>query len=261
MDLSDLTPNGALRHSAIASFWGRGGALPAFVAAAAVLLMLVWALAAGITGQGVLPVVAPMVLFLVMVVVAGRGLWRHYPHARLGACNLVTLFRAGLISMLVTPLLLPDIMGPGNPVAWGVLGIAAMAFALDGVDGWLARWSGLQSAFGARFDMEVDAVFAALLSLIALITGQAGWWVLGLGFMRYAFVVAGWRLPWLRSDLPDRFRRKVVCVVQIGTLIMLLAPVVQPPVSVAMAVLALAVLVWSFALDVLWLWRAREGSE
>jgi phosphatidylglycerophosphate synthase len=193
--------------------------------------------------------------------IAGWGFWLHYPHRRLGACNLVTLFRAGLISILAAPLMAPEMMAPGNAAAWGVFAVALAAFALDGIDGWLARRSGLRSAFGARFDMEVDAVFAALLALIALVSGQAGWWVLGLGFMRYGFVVAGWALPWMRADLPERFRRKVVCVIQIGTLIALLAPVVQPPLSAALAGVALAVLIWSFALDMAWLRQAREARE
>lgn len=206
-------------------------------------------------GVGLL-IASPIGLFAAISVFAGWGLHAHYPHRRLGACNLVTLVRAALISVLVMPVLRPDLL-TDHVAAWGFFGVALVAFLLDGVDGWLARRSGLLSVFGARFDMEVDAVFAALLSLIALSGAQAGWWVLGLGFMRYGFVAAGWVLPWLRGDLPERFRRKVVCVIQIGALIALLAPVLLPPLSAALVGVALAVLVWSFALDVIWLWHRR----
>ena len=39
--------------------------------------------------------------------------------------------------------------------------------ALDGVDGWLARRSGIASAFGARFDMEIDALLILVLAVLA----------------------------------------------------------------------------------------------
>jgi hypothetical protein len=64
-------------------------------------------------------------------------------------------------------------------------------------------------------------------------------------------------LPWLRAPLPDRQSRKAICVVQIGVLIVLLAPPVVPPVSVVLGLGALAALTWSFAVDVRWLWRNR----
>jgi hypothetical protein len=75
--------------------------------------------------------------------------------------------------------------------------------------------------------------------------------------MRYAFVAAGWALPWLNGALPQRMRRKVVCVVQIAVLAALLAPVLQPPVSTGLALAATALLAWSFAVDILWLARRR----
>jgi phosphatidylglycerophosphate synthase len=38
--------------------------------------------------------------------------------------------------------------------------------ALDGLDGWLARRFGLASAYGARFDMEVDGFLILVLALL-----------------------------------------------------------------------------------------------
>lgn len=250
----ELTLQGALRHSPPSR--RRGGALSVFLIASVAVLLGVWAIAELLAPVSAFVVAAPMALFAVIAAVAARGVRMHYPHPVMGACNLVTLIRAGLISLLAMPLMVPGLLDD-SAAGWGFFGVALVAFLMDGIDGWLARRSGLISAFGARFDMEVDAVFAALLALIALTGGQAGWWVLGLGFMRYGFVAAGWALSWLRRDLPDRFRRKAVCVVQIGALIALLAPVVQPPLSVTIAAVALAVLVWSFALDVVWLARRR----
>ena len=73
--------------------------------------------------------------------------------------------------------------------------------------------------------------------------------------MRYIFVGASWILPWLSAGLPESYRRKTVCVRQIVTLILALAPVVASPLSDAVAAAGLALLAWSFAVDVGWLSR------
>jgi hypothetical protein len=75
--------------------------------------------------------------------------------------------------------------------------------------------------------------------------------------MRYAFIAAGWGLPWMRGSLPPSVRRQAVCVVQIVALIVALAPIVTPPLSTAISAVGLAILTWSFALDVAWLARRR----
>ena len=48
--------------------------------------------------------------------------------------------------------------------------------------------------------MEVDAFL--LLVLSAYVGQDLGWWVLVIGLLRYAFVAAGWALPWMRATLP-----------------------------------------------------------
>ena len=64
---------------------------------------------------------------------------------------------------------------------------------LDGVDGWLARRHRIASAFGARFDMEIDALLILALSVLAWRHEKAGAWVVASGLLRYAFVAAGAR--------------------------------------------------------------------
>jgi phosphatidylglycerophosphate synthase len=196
-------------------------------------------------------------LFALVTVLAFRSATRAYPHDRLGLCNTVTLMRAALAAAVAAPLAVPGVLTAQPALAWAVLAVATVALALDGVDGWLARRSGLSSEFGARFDMEVDALLALILAALALSTGKVGPWVLALGSMRYAFVAAGLLLPWLNAPLPQRFRRKLVCVVQIAVLIALLAPVVTPAVAGLLAAAATLMLAWSFAADVLWLARRR----
>lgn len=176
---------------------------------------------------------------------------RGYPHAALGLCNLVTLLRLGLTAALLAPLLAPA-------SGWAVLAVALVAFALDGVDGWLARREGRSSAFGARFDMEVDAALGLVLALDAWAAGTVGPAVLLLGVPRYGFLLAARFLPWLDRPLPERFGRKAVCVVQIAVLIGLQAPVFPPAVAGGLVGVAAAALAWSFGRDVRWLRRNRS---
>ena len=176
---------------------------------------------------------------------------RRYPHAALGACNGVTLARLALVALLVMLLL------AARQPHWIVFALAALALSLDGVDGWLARRRGLTSGFGARFDMEVDSALALVLALHAWAGGGAGALVLVLGLPRYAFGAASLVRPWLARPLPDRFGRKVVCVLQLGTLIALQLPLpADMPATLLVAGVA-AALAWSFGRDVLWLHRTR----
>ena len=101
-----------------------------------------------------------------------------------------------------------------------------MVTVLDGMDGWLARRSTLASAFGARFDMETDALLIMVLSALAWRWDRAGAWVLACGLMRYGFVAAGVGVAMARAR-----RCRPACgarrgVVQIVTLGVIVAPVI-----------------------------------
>jgi phosphatidylglycerophosphate synthase len=189
--------------------------------------------------------------YLVGAGIAGGFFRGHYPHDRMGLCNLVTLIRLTLASVLVAPL------AAGLGPSWGIFVLAAVALSLDGIDGWLARRQNRVSAFGARFDMEVDSALALLLALLAWSAGSIGPAVVLLGLPRYAFAAAGLALPWLNDPRPDRFSRKVVCVLQLGTLIALQAPLMTHAVAWGLVAAAALALAWSFSRDVAWLWRAR----
>jgi phosphatidylglycerophosphate synthase len=198
--------------------------------------------------------------YLAASAVALAGLRRGGPEMlAFGGCNRVTTLRLGIASVLGGAIAAPFLVAPAGVLVWPAFGLAVVALILDGVDGWMARRSGFSSAFGARFDMEVDAATIMILSVLAWQTGQAPVWVLALGLVRYGFVLAGMRWAFLRADLPPSFRRKVVCVVQVAVLAALIAPVIIPPVSSVLAAGALAALIWSFAVDVLWQWRHRAS--
>lgn len=175
-----------------------------------------------------------------------------YPHRHFGWCNAVTFTRAGALCWLAG-LWLADQPLSNDALAWTVSITAMVLLALDGVDGWLARRWGHSSAFGARFDMEVDSFSALVLAVLVWQSDKAGAWVLLLGLFRPAFLLAGLALPKLKQPLPDSHVRKAVCVVQVAVLAILLAPIVSSTAAQTLAALTLILLIWSFARDIHWL--------
>ncbi|MFC4087972.1 CDP-alcohol phosphatidyltransferase family protein [Micromonospora sp. GCM10011541] len=170
----------------------------------------------------------------------------------LGPADRVTLTRA----VLVGGVLALTVDGWGRPASVAVLvPLTAVALALDAVDGRVARRTGTASDLGARFDMEVDAFLILVLSVH--LTPAVGGWVLAAGGMRYAFVAAGWLLPWMRGTLPPRYWRKVVAAAQGVVLAVAAAAALPPPATTVLVAGALAILVESFGHDVAWLWRHR----
>jgi phosphatidylglycerophosphate synthase len=180
-----------------------------------------------------------------------QGLPAHHPFPSIGPANLATGARGVLVALLVALV--------GERASWSVQYIAPAvgitAATLDGVDGWLARRSRMASRFGARFDMETDALLILTLAVLAWQFGKAGAWVLLSGLLRYAFVLAGLRLPWLRATLFPSFRRKAVAVLQTVVLLVVIAPVVPRGLAAPLAGFALLALALSFATDVIWLKR------
>jgi phosphatidylglycerophosphate synthase len=172
--------------------------------------------------------------------------------ADLGPADKVTLTRATLVGGVLA--LTVDALTRPVPVPQ-LVGLAAVALALDWIDGRAARRTGTVSPLGARFDMEVDAFLILVLSVYAV--GPVGAWVLAIGLMRYAYGACGWLLPWLRGPVPPRYWRKVVAAVQGVTLAVAAAGLLPGPVVAAGLAVALALLVESFGRDVGWLWRRR----
>lgn len=180
-----------------------------------------------------------------------RGL-RRSGATRLGPADRVTLTRAILVGG-VTALTVDSVTRPA-PVGL-LVALTAVALALDAVDGYVARRTGTASPLGARFDMEIDAFLLLVLSV--LVAPWAGGWVVAIGAMRYAFVAAGWLLPWLRAPLPPRYWRKVVAATQGVVLAVAVSDLLPRPITISALVVALAMLVESFGHDVAWLWRHR----
>ncbi|POX61407.1 hypothetical protein C3492_21145 [Streptomyces sp. Ru62] len=181
--------------------------------------------------------------------VLSRALYRS-PLRSFGPANRVTLGRATLVGGVTA--LVADSFESAPPVTL-LVALTAVALLLDGVDGKVARRTGTSSALGARFDMEVDAFLILVLSVY--VSAQLGPWVLLIGGMRYAFVAAARLAPWLTAPLPPSFARKTVAAIQGVCLLVAGAELLPAPANLAVVLLALGSLVWSFGRDVLWLRR------
>jgi phosphatidylglycerophosphate synthase len=185
-----------------------------------------------------------------MMWLALQRLPNHHPHASFGPANQVTTLRSALVALMAA------LIGEeSNPAAAFAVMTALTAVALDGVDGWLARRTRMATPFGARFDMEIDALLIQVLALLAWQYGKAGAWVIASGLLRYVFVAAGRWSARMRRPLFTSARRQAICVVQIVALIVVLMPTVVPPFSNVIAAVALGTLCYSFAVDTEWLWR------
>jgi phosphatidylglycerophosphate synthase len=87
---------------------------------------------------------------------------------------------------------------------WSLGLLVLVIFALDGLDGWLAKRAGDTSAFGAHFDMETDSYLVLLVGLELFTRGRYGAWVLGPGLLHYAYVLCLWLFP-ARNGVIPRF--------------------------------------------------------
>lgn len=195
-----------------------------------------------------------------LFVVQGGCILARWPATQpFGWANRTTLLR----SVLVIPLVAwaPFLSSSGPAGLWFYAIACLLALILDGADGKVARATNSHSDFGARFDMELDALFILGLCIAVFALDKAGAWVLVLGLMRYLFMASSQYLGWLNQPLPESFRRKTVCVWQVVTLMVAIIPPIPPGFASFTLAIALGLLAWSFYLDVRWLFLRRLHYE
>lgn len=184
--------------------------------------------------------------------------------SRFGSANVVTLLRSGIAALVMGLALEALATGSGllaspgeigDLWAWAVPVGVVVALILDGIDGWLARRGRVASAFGARFDMEADALLVLGLALAVLASGRAGPWVLIAGALRYVFLLSAVIWPALAAPLPPSFRRKAICVAIGVALVVGLVPAVPATTAGVLAGAGVLAVAYSFALDTVWLIR------
>jgi phosphatidylglycerophosphate synthase len=174
--------------------------------------------------------------------------------AQWGPASWVTLARATLAACVAA--LVAGSFTHDTPVALLVT-LAAIALALDAVDGSVARHTGTATALGARFDGEVDAFL--ILALSVYIAPAYGAWVLAIGAARYLFLAGEWVLPWMRAPLPPRRWRKVVAATQGVVLTVAAAGVLPRAPMEGLLGAALVLLAVSMGECVWWLRRRRQA--
>jgi phosphatidylglycerophosphate synthase len=243
------------KHAAAAAL-GSVQTVPVTALLAQVLLIAGLAVTVGRSGAVLRPAAwaVGVACGLITNAALSRGL-SHHRADRLTPADWVTLGRATLAVGIAA--LIADSFGDQVPAVLLVT-LAAAALALDAVDGWVARRTRMTATLGAVFDAEVDAFLILILSVY--VARSAGAWVLAIGAARYAFLAAGWPLPWMRAELPPRFWRKTVAATQGIALTVAAAHILSPAVNGALLGVALLLLAESFGRDIWWLWRHRDGT-
>lgn len=241
-----VADTGAVRRSAVAHLAWTG--------------LLLGAVVLGMWGLGVSPAfaVGTLTIYLLLIAYVASRIDRHAPNARFGVANRLTLLRGAVACLLGGLVMVAPEAGP--QMLWTATAIGVVSLLLDGIDGFIARRRGEASRFGAAFDLETDALLILLLSLLMYRLDRAGAWVLAIGLMRYAFVLAGRVWPVLAQPLPESRRRKAVCGVQVAVLLACIPPALPPGVPWAMLALALAALIVSFAVDLARLLRRASPA-
>lgn len=186
-----------------------------------------------------------------------RWLSEHAPQHSLGTANRVTIFRAALVANLAAATLYPSFMA-SHGIALSA--IMTITFALDGVDGWLARKFSQSSGFGARFDQELDAAFTLVLAIAIFRLEVAAGWILLAGAWHYIFHALRAFSPAFRHSLPFSQRRRFVCGAVVTMLIVSASPLVPPPIAQISALIGVGLLSSSFFIDIAWLLRLHASS-
>jgi len=193
--------------------------------------------------------------FGLLMALAALWIWRrlpeHAPHDRWGWANHVTAARGWLLLLWLA-------WGWNAPAAgWGSVVLGTVFLLADGVDGALARRQRTASPFGARFDLEVDALFVGVASLLLWRIGGVGVWILLGALLRYGYLAAGFCWPALRTPLPPSRRRAICGVTHAALLTAGFAPVLPATRVQAMLLLGLLLISASFLIDV----RAQLGRS
>jgi phosphatidylglycerophosphate synthase len=203
-------------------------------------LALLAAAAGSLALGGVWPAAIAGAVVLGVHVALHRGRWTE--SGRFGAANALTTLRLALMVGLVAVCEQP----PGPAAAL----LVVVIFALDGLDGLVARRRGEASAFGASFDMESDALFVLLCALELHHWRRLGPFILIPGLIRYIYAALIAWLPGTHREAPrSRIGRYVFSV-----LVLSFAASMWPlePIQTPLAWLATLLILYSFAHSFYW---------
>ena len=193
--------------------------------------MLAAALASWLAGDAR---IAAVVGVLAFVMLAALYRARLTPEGRFGAANTVTAVRVVLVCVL------SGLQAVGPAAASLVL----CFLALDGIDGRVARRPpSTVSEFGARFDMETDALLVLVMGLKLAEVGRLGAWIIVPGVLRYAYAAAISIAPRAEEAPRSRFGR-VIAGLMMASFVISAWPI--EPIHRPLAALAAGLVIVSF---------------
>jgi phosphatidylglycerophosphate synthase len=174
---------------------------------------------------------------LLVLVALGREQWGE--GGVIGWANLITLGRLATIVAIASS-------SRASPIeALGAAGV----MCLDWLDGRVARRRREATEFGAKFDMETDALFIAAVGAKLAVVGRLAAWIFVPGLLRYIYALAV-GLVETRGEAPrSRFGRYVFAI-QGASLAVALWPIQS--VFVPLAVVATLLTTYSFARSAYW---------
>lgn len=168
-----------------------------------------------------------------------------------GPANAVTLLRLGLV------LALGGALGP--PPLLHCAFLAGLTLLLDALDGWLARRARSASFFGALFDMETDAFFVLMSTIVLWTRERLGVWILCGGLLRPACVLWLWALPAPGGEEPRSSWGRLAFL---GFAAGLIAPLASTSAwADALAVVGTALVLLSFGRSARYWYRARVQAR
>ncbi len=131
------------------------------------------------------------------------------------------------------------------------------ALILDGLDGFITRKYNHESRFGEIIDQESDNFLMLVLSISLYFNREIGIYVFLIPVYRYIFIYSMRKYNWLKLELPISQFRKFACVAT--TLLMIVAQDIYFSLenSIFLVILSLFIITFSFAKDIIWLYRNK----
>lgn len=163
-----------------------------------------------------------------------------------GYANWITFFRMGL-------LLYVGFQFQSLSYA-AICSIFIINILLDIVDGIVARKCKTESDFGLYLDMELDAFYVCLVSLILYVEGLAGAWVIIIGLLRYVYTFI---FILLDVELISEPKQKFASLVAGGLFWCMLLPFFNPQLNIVLGLVS-ALLVLSFVKSFLFQMKRRH---
>lgn len=173
------------------------------------------------------------------------GEHRRAGYSTFGLANALTTGRGLLLAVLAGLFVVPD-------SGWLPAVLYGSVVVLDVADGAVARARGRTTVLGTRLDTAVDAAGLLLAGALGVVLGTLPVWYLAVGVARYCYVGGLW---WRRrrdrpigSLPPSRVRRPLAALQMVVTAVALV-PTLGPPVTTALATVAMVPFLAGFYRD------------